>query len=153
MGGQLGIPHYSKIEALLLVLGASGAWASLFTDQELLPVLGWTSASSYMAICSIYAVVTKQQPAAFMTCGAISTWLAYYRFNYHLSSESDAATASKFMVACGVSTILAGALMKINDTEDRQAFNRRFRRISKYCDDNTDFEWKPGKDAPEGFND
>ena len=56
MGGQLGLPHYSKIEVLFLGLSAAGAGASLFTDQQLLPILGWVSYCGYMGICCFYSI-------------------------------------------------------------------------------------------------
>ena len=54
MGGQLGLPHYSKIEVLFLGLSAAGAGASLFTDQQLLPILGLVSCCAYMGISCFY---------------------------------------------------------------------------------------------------
>ena len=40
--------------------------------------------------------------------------------------------------------------MKLREPSQRE-INKRFVKINKFCEDNPKFEWKKGKDAPEGF--
>ena len=157
MGGQLGIPHYSKVEFCMLALGAAGAWTSVFSDstdpsRQLLPIVGFISAAAYMFICSVYAAVTGGSPVApFAVIGGVASGLAKHRMDTALDDPEDKGTASTFLLVMAGAVLMSAVVMKLRDTEERRAFNRRFVRINKFCEKNKDFVWKDGKDAPEGF--
>eukprot|EP00326_Haptolina_ericina_P000499 CAMPEP_0181203280 /NCGR_PEP_ID=MMETSP1096-20121128/19298_1 /TAXON_ID=156174 ORGANISM="Chrysochromulina ericina, Strain CCMP281" /NCGR_SAMPLE_ID=MMETSP1096 /ASSEMBLY_ACC=CAM_ASM_000453 /LENGTH=173 /DNA_ID=CAMNT_0023293863 /DNA_START=138 /DNA_END=659 /DNA_ORIENTATION=- len=151
MGGQLGIPHYSKVEACLLALAAAGAWSSILTGLQLLPVLGFTSGAAYMFICFFYAYFTHGSPMGpFLVMGFVFGLLACYRWVNYLDDPDDVAMATIFAEVMGGLTLLSAVVMKVRDTPDRQKFNQRFVEIVKWCEANEGFAWLPGKDAPEG---
>jgi len=150
MGGQLGLPHYSKIEVLFLGLSAAGAGASLFTDQQLLPVLGWVSCCGYMGICCFYSIFVGMPTAPFAAFGVVSGFLLKYRWDNHLDSTEDMNTAINFGIFMCILTVFCGIVMKIREPARRE-INARFVKISKYCEENPNFEWKKGDDAPQGF--
>ena len=153
MGGQLGLPHYSKVEACMLALGAAGAWSSLLAPERgtLLPVCGFISAAAYMFICSAYAVVTGGSPVAPFACiGAISTAIVWQKWD-QLEGAEEVANATMFAQVMSGLTVLAAVVMKTRDTDERKGFNRRFVAINKFCEKNPDFVWKTGADAPSGF--
>jgi len=150
MGGQLGIQHYSKLEACMLALGAAGCVSS-FLGYQLLPVLGLTSAAGYMYICSLYAFFVGMPIPPFFVVGVVSSLALGYRFRFFLDNPDDVSTAITFLVTMTGLTLLAGVIMAARNTEERKRFNRRFVKISKWCDNNAGFVWLPGKDAPEGF--
>ena len=93
MGGALGLPHYSKIEGLLLGLAAAGVWSSMFTSNQLLPVLGYIALGTCMAICSLCGIYTGPPPypiVPFVAVGLVSTVLLVYRWNKHLDNREEA---------------------------------------------------------------
>ena len=132
MGGQLGIKHYSKLEACMLALGAGGCVSS-FLGYQLLPVLGLTSAAGYMYICSLYAFFVGMPIPPFFVVGVVSSLALGYRFRFFLDNPDDVSTAITFLVTVTGLTLLAGVIMAARNTEERKRFNRRFVKISKWC--------------------
>ena len=68
----------------------------------------------------------------------------------HLDNADDINTATNFAFILTGLTLLAGLIMKLREPSQRE-INKRFVKINKFCEDNPKFEWKKGKDAPEGF--
>ena len=62
MGGLLGIPHYSKVEAVMIGSGALGAWLLWFRDPvyQLVSILGLLIVCIYLFICVVYAINARQ---------------------------------------------------------------------------------------------
>ena len=55
MGGLLGIPHYSKLEFILLAFTSTGLFLAWATDPALglVTVLGLLTGTLYMLVCSV----------------------------------------------------------------------------------------------------
>merc|ERR1712146_49633 len=62
MGGLLGIPRYSKIEAAVLLPSAAGLFLSWSSDSahRLYTSLGLVAVSVYMGVCSVWSRYAKQ---------------------------------------------------------------------------------------------
>ena len=151
MGGLLGIPHYSKVEVLFLSLAATGAFSSIINpDNQLLPILGFTSLTSYMTICGFYGWFSGTPIAPFLSIATVGGLLLKYHWDNHLDNADDINTATNFAFILTGLTLLAGLIMKLREPSQRE-INKRFGKINKFCEDNPKFEWKKGKDAPEGF--
>eukprot|EP00933_Yihiella_yeosuensis_P055066 TRINITY_DN5371_c0_g1_i3.p1 TRINITY_DN5371_c0_g1~~TRINITY_DN5371_c0_g1_i3.p1 ORF type:complete len:230 (-),score=28.21 TRINITY_DN5371_c0_g1_i3:242-931(-) len=172
MGGQLGIPHYSKVEALLLLTGSVGAWISIFTDGLLIPCIGFTCGMVYMIICALYGAVTGTGAGPFLAVAALAATCLFkhtrelvqlasmsktedetLRFGSSGSAQQDLYILEIFAVVMAVLTVLSGVIMQVRNTEERAKFNKQFCKVKRYCEvEKTDFVWLPGKDAPEGFD-
>lgn len=153
MGGALGLPHYSKIEGLLLGLAAAGVWSSMFTSNQLLPVLGYIALGTCMAICSLCGIYTGPPPypiVPFVVVGLVSTVLLVYRWNKHLDNREDE-TAWMFLTTVVVALLCLAYRVKSNEPRQRKT-NARFIQINQWCADHPEFRWVKGKDAPEGYN-
>ena len=70
MGGQLGIPHYSKVEFCMLALGAAGAWTSVFSDSTDLARQPLSTPGCRRAelLIRVYENVLRPQQAAVLRC-------------------------------------------------------------------------------------
>ena len=82
MGGLLGIPHYSKIEFLMLGSASVGAFLSWNSDFKLYTLMGLVLSTTYMVICTFYAQFAKQLEAlpAFLTMGSLTFGLVFWRY-------------------------------------------------------------------------
>jgi hypothetical protein len=152
MGGLLGIPHYSKIEFLMLGFAGVGAFLSWTSTYELITVLGFIDAASYMVICGLYAYYAKlwkQEGGPFVVVGVVSLCIAGWRWTRFM----DAADTTDAIVGAGcfaALTVVFWVVMMIR-APAREQLHDRFVLIFAYCEANKDFVWLPGKDAPEGF--
>ena len=85
--------------------------------------------------------------------GVIAALLAVHR--HRAGYGTDPADVGKLQKVCGgfaVATVLATAVFHTRAAE-REALNDRYIRIQEYCKENENFEWIPGNDCPEGFED
>ena len=59
MGGLLGIPHYSKLEFILLAFTSTGLFLAWAQDPALglVTVLGLLTGTLYMLVCTVYCTV------------------------------------------------------------------------------------------------
>lgn len=154
MGGLLGIPHYSKIEFLMIGFGGVGALSSWILKYQLITVLGLISAASYMYICAFYAYFAKlwkEEGPLFVVMGTLCLVLGSWRWVRFLDGK-DGTTAMIGAGSFAALTVIAGAIMMIR-APAREAINYRFKQIFAYCEANKDFVWSAGQDAPEGFSD
>ena len=102
----------------------------------------------YIGICSLYSIFTSTAP--FASIGIVAGLLIKYRWDNHLDSTEDMNTAINFGIFMCILTVFCGIVMKIREPARRE-INARFVKISKYCEENPNFEWKKGDDAPQGF--
>ena len=82
MGGLLGIPHYSKLESIMLgmgVVGASLLW-SRNPNHQLPAILGLMVVDLYLLICVAYAVNARQPFIPFMIPIAPLTAIIIWRY-------------------------------------------------------------------------
>eukprot|EP00929_Paragymnodinium_shiwhaense_P109480 TRINITY_DN75929_c0_g1_i1.p1 TRINITY_DN75929_c0_g1~~TRINITY_DN75929_c0_g1_i1.p1 ORF type:complete len:215 (+),score=32.90 TRINITY_DN75929_c0_g1_i1:112-756(+) len=152
MGGLLGIPHYSKVESVMLAFGAAGAAFAVTRTNELVAVLGLSSAAAYMYVCALYAYFAKlwkQEGSAFVVMGTLSAALVCWRW-VRFMPASDADAAGKGVVFFIAFTVICGMIMKVR-APSREAMHDRFVMIFDYCEQNKDFVWSAGDDCPQGF--
>jgi len=155
MGGLLGIPNYSKLEAILLFLGAVGAflcWSSQAT-VSFVAILGLLVGTVYMAICLSYGINANQPLPPFLVPLTLNLALLVWRCVSFLHPSYQVA-----VIVCGVVglvlTLLSHLLMR----------SRRGRVVAKVVTlkklqkyeaqmkaNNEPVVWVKGKAAPEGF--
>ena len=81
MGGLLGIPHYSKLEFVLLLFTSLGFWLTWVLQPEavLVSVLGILTGTVYMLVCLIYAIYARQNKVAFLVPCVVNLALLIWR--------------------------------------------------------------------------
>ena len=81
MGGLLGIPHYSKLEFVLLMFTSLGFWLTWVLQPEavLVSVLGILTGTVYMLVCVFYAVYARQNKVAFLIPFLVNLALLIWR--------------------------------------------------------------------------
>ena len=81
MGGLLGIPHYSKLEFVLLMFTSLGFWLTWVLQPEavLVSVLGILTGTVYMLVCVFYAVYARQNRVAFLIPFLVNLALLIWR--------------------------------------------------------------------------
>lgn len=150
MGGLLGIPNYSKVEAIFTGLGALGLWSIWFTggcSRLFLYSAGLLEA--YLFLCASYAYFAKQPVVIFASMGLFIDMIAAHRY-FRFSTDVTFGELVVLSVVL-IAFVTAGTYRMYKLAPSREAVNARFVKIVEYCNENPDFVWIYGKDAPEGF--
>ena len=81
MGGLLGIPHYSKLEFVLLLFTSLGFWLTWVAQPEavLVSVLGILTGTTYMLVCVFYAIYARQNKVVFLVPCLVNLALLIWR--------------------------------------------------------------------------
>ena len=81
MGGLLGIPHYSKLEFVLLLFTSLGFWLSWVLEPEtvLVSVLGILTGTVYMLVCVFYSIYARQNKVMFLIPFLVNLALLIWR--------------------------------------------------------------------------
>ena len=81
MGGLLGIPHYSKLEFVLLLFTSLGFWLSWVLQPEavLVSVLGILTGTVYMLVCVFYSIYARQNKVMFLIPFLVNLALLIWR--------------------------------------------------------------------------
>ena len=81
MGGLLGIPHYSKLEFVLLLFTSLGFWLTWVVQPEavLVSVLGILTGTTYMLVCVFYAIYARQNKVVFLVPCLVNLALLIWR--------------------------------------------------------------------------
>jgi len=155
MGELLGIPNYSKLEAVLLLLGAVGAflcWSSEATIS-LVSILGLLIGTVYMGVCLSYGVNAQQPLGPFLVPLVYNLGVLVWRCVSFLHPEHRVT-----VVVCGVVglllTLLAHLLMrsrreKVKDSLVKLKKLQKFEAQMKAK--NVPVVWQKGRDFPDGF--
>ena len=157
MGGLLGIPHYSKLEAIMIGSGAVGSWLLWVRDPlvQLVSVLGLIIVNIYFYICVVYAINARQIVWMFVIptipVAAIIIWRCV-RF-------LDPIYYSTVGIVAGVGviiTIISYFIMRSRRSKCEPAISKllaiqKFVKLRKASDPNWKMVWLEGKNKPEGF--
>ena len=156
-GKLLGIKNYSKVEGLLLALSAYGCFTSVFEDDysNFLTVMFMQMGNIYFFFCVIYFFVMKDE--AMKICGVfigLTSWIMLYRIRSGLFDwEVYGDKFVNFSIVCLGVCILGGRAMVNRATKPEfDKMIKRWVKIDALCKRNPEFEWKVGKDCPEGFD-
>ena len=81
MGGLLGIPHYSKLEFLMLLFTSLGFWLTWVLEPEavLVSALGILTGTVYMLVCVFYAIYARQNKVVFLIPCLVNLALLIWR--------------------------------------------------------------------------
>merc|ERR1711963_506872 len=145
MGELLGIPNYSKLEAVLLLLGAVGAflcWSSEATIS-LVSILGLLIGTVYMGVCLSYGVNAHQPLGPFLVPLVYNLGVLVWRCLSFLRPEHRV-TVVVFGVVGLLLTLVAHLLMR-SRREKLQKFEAQMNAK------NVPVVWQKGKDFPDGF--
>jgi hypothetical protein len=128
MGGLLGLPHYSKIEGVILLLAAVGGFAcwSPGLDLGLVAVLGLLFGAVYLLICTAYGVHARQSPLLFLVCLAYNLVLLIWRSVSFLHSDFHEA-----VIVCGVVGFVLSLLSYFQMRKRRERLEPMVVRLEK----------------------
>ena len=146
--GLMGVPHYSKVEGLILVIGSLGLFTCWWGHNQT-TFLGCCVCCCYMMTCSTYACIMKFPINVFLTMAGVCCILGAITFA-HLTDGEEKENAFK-VLAFGVGYTIVSSLIMVFRSKGREAFHARFRDINSYCDKNPHFVWKLRESAPEGY--
>ena len=146
--GLMGVPHYSKVEAMILGVGSLGLFTCWWGHNQT-TFLGCCVSCCYMATCSVYAYIVELPISMFATAAAICFILGAMTFA-QLTEGEEKENAFK-VLAGGVGYFIISSLIMGLRSKGREAFHARFRKINAYCHENPKFVWNLGESAPEGF--
>ena len=152
MGDLIGVPRYSKIEAVIL-LGSSFCLFSVLQGHFWLTACGLIVVTGYMITCTVYAYCVKLPQNQFLGMGMMSCVLLYFmptriREGYDPSSAGEYKIVTAFVTTLFVIFSCAAMLVR---APHRSHIHERYQEIIAYCDAKPDFVWINGKDAPEEF--
>ena len=102
MGGLLGIPHYSKLEFVLLLFTSLGFWLTWALQPEavLVSVLGILTGTVYMLVCVFYAIYARQNKVMFLIPFLVNLALLIWRsVRYVLDGQFVISLSSKCFTA------------------------------------------------------
>lgn len=153
MGGLLGIPYYSLVEAVLFAVAAYGMLNAMFgpTPTNTWPLVGLLIGTMYLGMVNFYAVFSKQPLTPFVTLTVISGSL----FVWRLVRFTDPLVYGELVKIGLVCVVLAavGTLRMMSKAGERAEVNAQFVRMQKFCDDHPDYEWIIRENGPVGFTD
>ena len=102
MGGLLGIPHYSKLEFVLLLFTSLGFWMTWVLQPEavLVSVLGILTGTVYMLVCVFYSIYARQNKVMFLIPFLVNLALLIWRsVRYVLAGQFVISLSSKCFTA------------------------------------------------------
>ena len=155
MGGLLGIPHYSKLEAPILLFTSIGFVLTWFYDPVIsfVSVLGILTGTVYMFICVIYAYFAKQAKMPFLITCLVDLGLLIWRCVRFLDPDYHVAVG----VIGGVGLLISLVSFFVMKTRAERCSStiEKFIQIQNYEQTlkakNEKLIWLKGKSAPEGF--
>lgn len=149
MGGLLAVPYYSKVEAVLMLLAALGAFGIFRADAAVYVVAGLLLALAYLLVCYFYAVYAFQPREPFAVFAALIAAVALWRIFRFLDPALFPTVV--FIASVLALLVFAAALQMRRRSAVREGISRRFILIQEFCERNPEFVWVAGRDAPEGF--
>ena len=157
MGGLLGIPHYSKVEAVMIGSGALGAWLLWFRDPvyQLVSILGLLIVCIYLFICVVYAINARQIVLHFVIPTVPVAGIIIWRCARFLDPIYYSTVATVAGVG-SVITIISYFIMRSRRIKCEPVISKliaiqKFQKLKKASDPNWKLVWLEGKDKPEGF--
>ena len=155
MGGLLGIPHYSKLDAVVLLFASIGFFLTWSYDLTIsfVSFLGIMAGAVYMLICVFYGIFARQAPAAFAVPFLLNLVLVIWRAvrlldpSYHVAAGACSAAG---LLSCLLSVIV----MKLR-AERCEPVIVKLLQINKFekllKERKESLVWLRGNDVPEGF--
>ena len=129
MGGLLGIPHFSKVEAFMLYIAGTTMWASWVKSDifNLITVIGCIFMFSYMIICFIYGKFARQPSVPYLVVATIGFGMGVWRMVRFLKGEYHLVVYIIFGVSV-MTSIISFFVMKANAPK-REWFIAQFIKI------------------------
>ena len=152
MGKMLGIPHFSKLEGIMMGMGTIGLWMSWSNDPvyQFFCVLLQCAILMYFMICLVYFIIIQQ---AVPLCIGIITFVGgiiFWRYTRFLNKAVYAEQLYIFLV-CLMAIWLIVAVKMVLSAKTMTSNIKKFQQTEKFCKDQPSFVWEFGEDAPKGF--
>ena len=152
MGKMLGIPHFSKLEGIMMGMGTIGLWMSWSNDPvyQFFCVLLQCAILMYFMICLVYFIIVQQ---AVPLCIGIITFVGgiiFWRYTSFLNKAIYADQLYIFLV-CLMAIWLIVAVKMVLSAKTMTSNIKKFQQTEKFCKDQPSFVWEFGEDAPKGF--
>ena len=148
MGGLLGLPHYSKFEAVMLAFGTAAGVLCWFPTCQLWTIICMTIGAMYLGICVVYSRYARQDSGPFFVIIVPILGCAVWRVVRFLPSTQYAALAP--VVGVEVLLILVSICVMRHRAPLVEEKIVRLILLNK-CEKKGDFTWHEGYDDPEGF--
>ena len=151
MGGLLGIPHYSKLEAVML--GFRGLAAFLLWSRnpvvQLVAILGLMVADLYLLICVAYGRNARQPiiPSFIIIMAPVTGIIIWCCVSF--LSPVYYITLIVVTIVGIILSIACHFIMRIR--KDKLEPKIKFQKDQKEKNPDWKMQWRRGKDAPEGF--
>ena len=152
MGKMMGIPHFSKLEGIMMGMGTIGLWMSWSNDPvyQFFCVLLQCAILMYFMICLVYFIIIQQAVPLCMGIIAFVGGIIFWRFMSFLDKTVYAARLFIFLV-CLITIWLRVAVKMVLSAKTMTLEIKKFKQTEQFCKDNPNFVWEYGKDAPKGF--
>merc|ERR1719277_2160325 len=150
---MIGVPHFSKIEGTMMLIGAVGLLMSWATGSavQFYCIVFQSAILMYFMICLIYFILVEQNVPVAISIILFSGGLISWRFIRFLNKATYANEIYIFAaVFSGIWALIA--VKMIYTARGMQDVIKKFQQTEKYCAENPDFVWEFGKDAPNGFS-
>jgi hypothetical protein len=157
MGGLLGIPHYSKIEALMVGCGSAGAFLLWSRNPvcQLFSILGLLVVDLYVLICLSYGINARQPLGPFIVplvpITAIVIWrcISFLNPAYYNIVAFVAVVGFILFIICHF--IMRSRRAKCEPQIQKLITIQKFQDDQKSANPEWKMEWLRGKNAPEGY--
>ena len=152
MGRMLGIPHFSKLEGLMMGIGTIGLWMSWLNEPALqyYCILLQCAILMYFMICLVYFIIVEQAVLLCLGIVIFTGGIIFWRLTSFLDHKVYADQLSIFLV-CLMMIWVAFSVKMVLGARNMSLEIKKFQQTEKFCKDNPSFVWKSGKDAPNGF--
>ena len=163
-GPLLGVPKiipYSKIEGILLALGAFGAISCIIKNDQysnFLSVVCILFAWIYFMLCLVYFYVAHDNNNGVYICGVFSL-ICGAIIHHRLTNYFDYEMYGTDLFYIGTGFVLVWAyfskvmVLDNGPKNEMQVVIKKFQKIDRYCNEHPDFVWFHDKEQPEGMND
>lgn len=153
MGGLLGVPYYTLVEAAVFAIATFGTGKAIARPP---PTDPWPAASliigtSYLCIVTCFAHNIGQTMRPFLLMTATSGGLCVWRIVRFTDTSIHASLLEIGLLSGSLS--IAGCLRMMSRAAARAELNARFIRMQQFCDGQMDYDWVMWEDAPIGFMD
>lgn len=151
MGGLLDVPSFSKYEGTLMLLSSLSCLQALRRTERkhLWIALGLLVTAVYFLLCVAYAVFAGQPLAPFIAFTAGVWLLTIWRITAFLKGGQYVIVGCTFAVA--MLAVMVGVRRMKQRVHLQEELIQRYIRIQRYCEQNPQFTWVGGEDAPAGF--
>jgi len=152
MGKMLSIPHFSKLEGIMMLLSSIGCVISWSTDSvtQFYAIILLSFALMYFMICLVYFILVDDGVPIAITLITFISGIIFWKYISFFDADLYGQNLFDIGKVFGVLVLLAGLKM-VHGAGKMKEEIKYFQEVVKFCKENEVFVWEAGKDAPNGF--